>query len=644
MRRGKGKLFPMVVLSAPDMPLRASVGRPGFDRSGRVIPRARTVSDHSSLRLTLPRTVLCAALLLVIAPLGSLGQDGAEIEQRSLGSTTHVSVTGRGTVEMHVADQPLSTVLQLLSIEARRNIIASPQVQGTVTADLYDATFDEALEAILLANGAGYRTVGKFTYVYTLAELERMAADAGEKPTTQVFRLSYIRAADAETYVSPLLDEDESMSVSPSAPTGLSSEATEGGGNASPFPDFIVITARPRKLREIGRILAEIDVRPRQVLVEATILRAALTDENSLGIDFTIVGGVDLQLLGAVSHGVQDLALGLLPDDRFEDFNANLSTDLASNVPDGGMTLGIIKDQVGVFLRALEQVTDTTVLANPKILSLNRQKGQVIVGRRDGYLTTTVTETQAVQTVEFLETGTQLIFRPFIGEDGWVRVELHPEDSVGFVNAQGLPSEQTTEVTANVMIRDGETILIGGLFREVTTDARSQVPGLGNIPVIGQFFRSNNDSSSREEVIILLTIHIVKDQDAYVAASARSREDIERMRVGMRQGLMWHGRERMAESHYRKALDRMRRGDSDKALWHTRMALHNNPRHARAIELKERILGERAWDEDATTTRDFIHNLIARERGLPSRQYARPDPTSVGADAVLPETDDDDGT
>lgn len=205
----------------------------------------------------------------------------------------------------------------------------------------------------------------------------------------------------------------------------------------------------------------------------------------------------------------------------------------------------------------MEEVTDTTVLANPKILALNKQKGQVIVGRRDGFMTTTVTETQAIQTVEFLETGTQLVFRPFIGDDDFVRVELHPEDSVGFVNAQGLPSEQTTEVTTNVIVRNGETILIGGLFREVTTDARSQIPWLGNLPGIGALFRSNSDSTSREEVIILLTIHIVKDREAYAAASREQYEDIERMRVGIRQGLMWHGRERVAQAQYRKALDRV---------------------------------------------------------------------------------------
>ena len=170
------------------------------------------------------------------------------------------------------------------------------------------------------------------------------------------------------------------------------------------------------------------------------------------------------------------------------DFNAAL--------PGGGFTFGIIKDQIGVFIRALEAITDTEVLANPKLLALNKQVAQVIIGRRDGYLTTTFTETLAIQTVEFLETGTVLSFRPFIGEDDVVRMEIHPKDSTGGLTQANLPFEQTTEVTTNILVRDGHTILIGGLFREVTTATRGQVPGLGNIPFAGALFRSERDEQS----------------------------------------------------------------------------------------------------------------------------------------------------
>jgi hypothetical protein len=224
------------------------------------------------------------------------------------------------------------------------------------------------------------------------------------------------------------------------------------------------------------------------------------------------------------------------------------------------------------------------------------------------------------------------VFRPFIGNDGWVRVELHPEDSVGFVNAQGLPSEQTTEVTTNVMVRDNETILIGGLFREVTTDSRSQVPGLGSTPGIGQLFRANDESTRREEVIILLTIHVVKDQDRYAAASHEVWEDVERVRVGLRRGMLSSGRNRLAQTHYQKAIASRRSGDPDHALWHLDLALRNNSKLLPAIELKEEILRRRAWEADGAAGRTLIHDLIAGERDYSPAHFGRPAARSGGSD------------
>ena len=552
----------------------------------------------------------------------------------NLHGTDSIHVSKNGTVEMHVADLPLSTVLEILSVQGHRNIVATPHVGGTVTAHLYNVTFEEALDAILVSNQAGYREIGNFIYVYTNEELAQIIA-AETPPVTRVIPLYYLSATDALAIVIPMLSDVGTAVATPEPEAGLGSDAEQAGADSMALQDFLVVRDRPDVLEHVEQTLCEVDVRPKQVLVEATILGVTLDEQNSLGVDFSVVGGVDLELLGSTSTAVMNLAIGPLPTDRFERFNSNVTTDLAGVVPDGGMTIGVIKDHVGVFVRALEEITDAAVLANPKVLALNKQKAQVIVGRRDGYLTTTVTETQAIQTVEFLETGTQLIFRPFIGNDGFVRMELHPEDSVGTV-ANGLPSEQTTEVTTNVMVRDGQTILIGGLFREVNTDMRNQVPLLGDVPVLGTAFQGRSDGTTREEVVILLTVHIVKDQDAYAAAGEQVRQDLERMRVGLRLHMMGHGRERLAQAHYRKALEHFADGDMDRALWDVRMALHNYPRFVSAIELKEEILESRDWDDEGTATRAFIHGIIMEEQGLRGPDYGRPAPVRPGP--VVPDT------
>jgi len=183
-------------------------------------------------------------------------------------------------------------------------------------------------------------------------------------------------------------------------------------------------------------------------------------------------------------------------------------------------------------------------------------------------------------------------------------------------------------LTTNITCRDGQTILIGGLFRETNTDSRSQVPLLGDIPGIGAAFRNQRDTNSYEEVIILLTVHIVKDDDAYAAAGRQQLEDIERIRVGLRRGLAWHGRERLAQAHYQHALEHYANGDTRKALWNVRLALHNQPRLLPALKLQEEILNQRDWDDEGSVTRDFVANLIFQETnpGPPKARFDRPAP------------------
>lgn len=538
----------------------------------------------------------------------------------------HVSPEGR--VQMHVRALDLGSVLQMLSMQSRRNIVASKKVTGVVTASLYDVTFAEALTAILSSNGAAWREQGNFVYVYTNEELAALEL-AGDPPETRLFRLHYSRAADVQAMITPLLSRDGKITVPPPAAIGLATSKEQAGGDTITQEEFIVISDHPDRLESIARLIDEIDTRPRQVMIEATILRALLNEDNALGVDFNVVGGVDFQNLGSSSSGGTEITVGDVPPGQLQKTTISANTDFRDQVPSGGLTFGLIHNNIATFVRALEQVTDTTVLANPKVLALNKQRGEVVIGRRDGYLTTTVTQTAAVQTVEFLETGTRLIFRPFIGDDGYIRMEVHPEDSTGGVTASNLPFEQTTEVTTNILVRDGHTILIGGLFRETTKAGRGQLPVLGNIPIAGALFRNSQDTTGREEIIILLTVRLIKDDRALDEASAKAVNDVERYRVGMRQGLLWFGRERLAQAHYRWAVEHLNKGHVSKALWDLDLAINNNPKFLAAIQLKEDLLCRREWDEDNSSVRDFVQRQIEGQNRRPEVPFGRPDPSTM---------------
>ena len=571
----------------------------------------------------------CAVLAFVAIPLPALGQ--LEQISRLFSGDDGMKMSDDVLEQFHVTEMPLSTALRMLSVQSQRNIVTSPNVTGTVTANFFNVTLENALKAILTSNNCDYLERDGFIYVYTNEEMAELNVQRYPL-SVKVFTLNYIQAAEAVTAVSPLLSGQGKIANNSASEVGLEVNEKSTGGDKPAGNEFLVVYDYPENLQHIAAVLAQIDVRPRQVLVEATILRARLTDSNALGVDFSLVAGVDLELLNSRSIGIQNLTFGELPQERFEKFNSNIATNFIENVPDGGLTFGIIKDHVAIFIRALEEITDTSVIANPKVLALNKQVGNVIVGRRDGYITTTVTETQAVQKVEFLETGTQLTFRPFIGSDGYVRVELHPEDSVGGLTAAQLPFEQTTEVSTNVIVRDGYTILIGGLFREVTSESRGQIPLLGDIPYLGDVFRSRSDDLDREEVIILLTVHVVKDEARYAEQSLDAFESVEKARVGLRKGMMWHGRERLAQSFYRRAVEDFHADRLDQAAWKVQMALHNYPRFLAAIELKDEIEQERAWEEDGTLGREFLFNLIRREQGIDERMFNRPPRPKFGSD------------
>jgi type II secretory pathway component GspD/PulD (secretin) len=206
----------------------------------------------------------------------------------------------------------------------------------------------------------------------------------------------------------------------------------------------------------------------------------------------------------------------------------------------GGIKVGIVSNDVSVFIRALDEVTDTTVLSNPKIMTLNRQSGRVLVGRKVGYLNTTATDTSTTQSVEFLDTGTSLYFRPFVTTNGLIRMEVKPKVAEAAIrqisdiggNPVTIPDEITNEITTNILVRDGQTVVLGGLFRENVTVTRKQVPVLGDIPFIGNAFRGHDDSTNRNEIIFLITPTIV--DDAMVTESGeRGSQYVDRIVAGI---------------------------------------------------------------------------------------------------------------
>jgi len=529
-----------------------------------------------------------------------------------------VALTDAGLLDVHARDTEITAVLEMLSYQLRTNIVTSTSVKGRISVNLYAVSLPQALDAVLTPNKYAYRQLGNTVFVGTLDEIA-----APLPPQTQIFKLRYASVAEALTAVQAVLGKDGTATAGGAATSGTQAAANEKEFKAA-GEDYLIVTAPPDRLQTVARVLREIDARPRQALIEATILRATLNEDNQFGIDFTMLGGVDFQNVGSISNATQDLQTGVLPANDLQSTTFNVGTTLLPNQFNTGFRFGLIKDSIAFFIRALEEVTDVIVVANPKIIALNKQEAEVIVGRRDGYLTTTVTQTAAIQTVEFLETGTQVKLRPYINEDGTVRLSVHPKDSNGGLTAANLPFEETTEARAEILLEDGHTVLIGGLFRERNSNSRGQVPALGNIPGLGLLFQSRLETTVREEVIILLTVHVLKETPQEQAQYAALLDDVERVRVGSRRGILGTGRERLSQAFYQEALNQLEQGRRNQALLNLRMALHNNPKHLAAFKLTERLESERMWDDEGTSMRTFLLDLIRRE-GAPTGAALAPD-------------------
>lgn len=538
--------------------------------------------------------------LLFLAPLSTAQE-----------ATEEVVIDEFGTVDLVVNETEVTQVLEMLAIQSRKNIIASNGVTGAVSANLYDVTFNEALDAVLRVNGFGYIEEGNFVYVYTLEELATIEK-ALRKTESRIYELQYLSAGDADEFVKPLLSAEGKAAYRGDVEPGYQPSLTNGGGDSYAWASKLVINDYPDNLDSIALLLEELDTPPAQVVVEATIVQTKVTEDNEFGVDFTALSNIQIGgIVGGPLAAAQNVIAGTFGDTNIEGVSSGVGRT-ESAAFSGGLKAGVIKDHVGAFLKVLDQVVDTTVLARPRITCLNRQRAEVLIGTRIGYLSSTQTDTSTTQTVEFLDTGIQLVFRPFISPDGMIRMELHPNVSSATLRPDGgqsVPDEITQQIMTNVRCRDGETIILGGLFRETTRIIRNQVPILGDIPIIGSAFRGQDDKIEKEEIIFLLTPTIIPDERLW-ESGRDSLEIVESVRVGARAGLLPFSRSKITANYNKDALNAYRVGDLDSALYWSNLSLRSTYEQPEMIRFRERITNEK----ESVWERDLLRKLILREQ------------------------------
>ena len=505
-----------------------------------------------------------------------------------------------GRFSVHIPNAELREVLDFLSERGGLNILAGKSVQGTVSATLNNVDIESALAAILKSTGYVAKREGGFIFVGTPEEFSALEQSL-DRIGTRVYRPNYITAAELQKLIQPILTEKTGVvTVSSPAEAGIAADATNVGGDKFAGSDVVVVRDYEAVLAMVDQVMAEVDVRPLQVHIEAMILSVKLKDTDRYGVNFQLLRD---------KHNVK-FSLGA-PE-----------TNLANvKFEQGSLKFGFLDSSLGAFLDALETIGETNVIATPGTMVLNKHRAEIQIGEQKGYVSTTVTETSATQAVQFLDIGALLRLRPFISSDGMIRMEVHPELSDGTVKTESgftLPEKEVTQVTTNIMVRDGCTVVIGGLMRENLTNNTAQVPVLGNIPLIGFLFRSTTETTERREVIVLITPRIVYEPGASMEGEKVASE-FHRRQSHYFDKMMPTNKRSLGHKYFRMAQSAWAAGDRDRALRFAELSVHIDPLNRAALDLRSDIwLGRQEGD----------HTLTAPRAMLPPHQ-ALDDPSTV---------------
>jgi len=401
-----------------------------------------------------------------------LAQDPAPPARRAA-SEERINLNFRAT--------PIEEVFDMLSRKDGTNIILSRGVTGTVSVNLYNATVREAIYRV--AQAAGY-WVEERDGTYVVFGKETSLDYPSAHTQIKTFKVQYSDVKQVADIVSKYVSRQ---------------------GKVTPLIGrrMIVVEDLPGFAERIAKLLEELDVPPKQILIEAKILEITLDNSEQLGIDWRRVFGGTSGTRGSL--GTTGLATG------------------SAAAPATGFFFSIFTDHAAAFFSALATKGRVRTLATPKLLALENQEAKTVIGDSTGYRVTTTINLVTSESIQFLESGVILKVTPSVDQRGRVLMKVHPEISSATLNA-GIPSKKSTEVTTELVCENGQSIFIGGLIKSGSVFERQGVPVVQDLPGIGALFRNRTETLTYTETVVLITPYIVTEpRQADTFSEERSR-------------------------------------------------------------------------------------------------------------------------
>lgn len=459
--------------------------------------------------------VLVSVLLLSLAffPPALFAADAAgpaeEVAQAEV--LTAVQMRMQQEVNVDFRETPIEDVLRMLAKQADVDIVKSPLVVGNVTATLTDIPLAEALDNILAAHGYGYIATENMIRIVPRADIYNIP----EKLISRVYRITYADVKELEKALSKFISSNGSISAMP------------GTSN-------IIVKDTESNIEAIDKFVEEVDRVTQQVLVEVRIYDVTDTDDYNLDIAWNagrntknVAGDPITETTGnGITYsdelpetGIPATPLPLQTSSRRADPFAAGSFDRTSG---GSLRLGFFNDSfsVDVLLTALQKQEWATLLANPSILVLDNETATFEIIKEIPYTENQTSSTggSTITSTRFKEVGVKLEVTPHITRDDMLRVHLKPEFSVAegqatVVGGGGevglVPAVNTRKLETTALLKNGETVVIGGLRKQEVTKNLYKTPILGDLPLLGVLFQSEDESTETTELLVFITPNIV---------------------------------------------------------------------------------------------------------------------------------------
>lgn len=436
-------------------------------------------------------------------------------------------------VTFNFQDVPVRTVLQLIAEESNLNIVASDTVQGNVTLRLVNVPWDQALDIVLRAKGLDKRRDGNVVWVAPQPELAkfeqekedaRIAIENREDLITDYVQVNYHSASA----IFKALTEAKGVGNSGGGGGGGGSSQNENGflsqrGRlvADERTNTLMISDIPKKVAQMRELIAVIDRPVDQVIIEGRIVIATDTFARDLGARFGISGrrsGDRTQIIGGNIADNVNVGNG---DDRIlpRDMNVNLPASgfIDNTAASIAYTLLGRNFDLDLELSALQEEGRGEVISNPRLVTTNQREAVIKQGREVGYLTVTGSGAgqSSIPTVQFKEALLELKVLPTITDDNRVFLNLNvkKDEVVQFVDLGqygSVPELARREINTAVLIEDGQTVVIGGVYEFSDRASVAKVPFLGDIPFLGNLFKKKGRSKEKAELLIFVTPKVLR--------------------------------------------------------------------------------------------------------------------------------------